>query len=362
MNFTFSEEQTMLRDQAREFLAAKYPLERVAKIADGADGFDPAEWPSVAELGWTGISVAEDAGGAGLSFLEEMVVAEELGRALYPGPFFSTVVLSLPALAPEPELLEQVVAGKAVATMAWAGPEGSFHSHRSPVGASEQTAELFGTTYFVPDLHAASLVVVPAMGDEGLCLWAVERDAEKADWEVIPTVDTTRRLGSFSVEGAAARLLVGAPEAAKLLDRIRDRALAALAAEAVGVASRALELSIEHARTREQFGKPVGAFQMVSSSLADAYVEIEQARSLAYWAGFSVAHETDDAVVAAAAAKATAADAAVRACERAIQAHGGIGFTWEHPLHRLYKRALWIAAYMGWPAEHRERIAAHLLD
>ncbi|MBI4259131.1 MAG: acyl-CoA/acyl-ACP dehydrogenase [Actinobacteria bacterium] len=365
MNFTFSEEQVMLRDSARDFLAARYPIEKVAEIADG-DGFDPADWPAVAELGWTGISVPEDAGGAGMGFLEEMVVIEELGRALYPGPFFSTVVLALPALQRSPELLERVLTGEAPATLAWAGPGGEFTSDRVSVGAGfgdeDDSGHLFGMTLFVPDLAQASLVVVPAMVDGGMALWAVEADAEKSDRAPLPTVDTTRRLGSFSLEGAEARLLAGPDEAGMLLESIRDRALAALAAEAVGVASRALELSVEHASTREQFGKPIGAFQMVSAELADAYVEVEQARSLAYWAAWAVAHGSPDAPVAAAGAKAYAAEAAVRTCERAIQVHGGIGFTWEHPLHRYYKRALWIAAYLGWPADQRERVAASLLD
>ena len=147
-----------------------------------------------------------------------------------------------------------------------------------------------------------------------------------------------------------------------MLDSIRDRALAALAVEAVGVADRALELAVEHAKTRHQFDRPIGVFQAVSHKLADAYVEVENARSLAYYAGWAVANEADEASQAAAAAKGYAADAAVDVCEKAIQAHGGIGFTWEHPLHRFYKRALWISAYMGRPSEQRARVAASLLD
>jgi alkylation response protein AidB-like acyl-CoA dehydrogenase len=365
MNFTFTDEQRMLRDAAREFLADRYPIERVAQIADG-EGWDPGSWAEVAELGWTGISVAEDAGGAGMGFQEEMVVIEEMGGALFPGPFLSTIVLALPALRTAPDLLEAVVAGKVAATLAWAGPEGSFRTDRLPTGsaagADEATGYLFGMTLFVPDLASADLVVIPAASEAGMSLWAVERDADGAAWEALPTVDATRPLGAFSLEGAEARLLAGPPEAGPLLDRIRDRALAALAAEAAGVASRALDLAVAHAKTREQFGRPIGAYQMVARELADAYVELEQARSLAYWAGWAVAGDAPSAPMAAAAAKAYAAEAAVRTCERSIQVHGGIGFTWEHPLHRFYRRALWIAAYLGWPAEQRARIAASLLD
>jgi alkylation response protein AidB-like acyl-CoA dehydrogenase len=359
MNFTLSDEQEMLKSSAREFLASRYPPERVAEIADG-DGFDPAQWSEVAELGWTGISLPEDAGGAGMSFLEEMVVIEELGRALYPGPFFSTVVLALPALAGAPDLLESIVAGKSSATLAWAGADGEFAARSLPTKATRDGEgwRLSGSTLFVPDLALAEIVVVAAEGEGGPGLFAVQRDGEGAEWEELPTVDSTRRLGALHLDGAPGRLLTDDEGA---LDAIRDRSLAALAVEAVGVADRALDLAVEYAKERRQFDRPIGVFQAVSHKLADAYVEVENARSLAYYAGWAVANGAEEASQAAAAAKGYAADAAVDVCEKAIQAHGGIGFTWEHPLHRYYKRALWIAAFMGWPQAQRARVAASLI-
>ncbi len=363
MNFTETEEQRMLRDAAREFVSARFPAGRVAELADG-DGFDPAEWHEIAELGWTGISAPEEAGGAGMGFLEEAVVAEELGRGLFPGPFFSTVVLALPALGSAPDLLEEVVAGKTITTLAWAGPDGRFETSGFSVGvgSGEQAGHLYGSAWFVPDLGLADLVVVAGEGHGGPGLWAVRRDAESVSSEDLPTVDTTRRMGALFLEGAEGRLLCEGDSAVALLEEIRTRALAALSAEAVGVASRALDLAVDHARTREQFGRPIGTFQAVSQQLADAYVEIESARSLAQWAALTVAEGAEEASVAASAAKAFAAEAAVRTCERSIQVHGGIGFTWEHPLHRYYKRAEWIEASMGRPSSLREGIAAHLLD
>jgi alkylation response protein AidB-like acyl-CoA dehydrogenase len=362
MNFTFSDEQEMLRTSAREFLSKRYPVERVAEIADGA-GFDPSSWSEVAELGWTGISLPEDAGGAGMTFLEEMVVIEELGRAVYPGPFFSTVVLSLPAVSLRPDLLGSVVAGKHAVTLAWAGSDGRFETGGVPVRAAEEGGgwRLSGTAMFVPDLAVAEQVVVAAEADGGVGLWLVERDGEGVTWSDLPTVDTTRPLGSLVLSGAPARVLAEPGAGSPLLGRIRDRALGALAVEAVGVADRALELAVEYAKSRQQFGRPIGTFQAVSHKLADAYVDLENARSLAYYAGWAVANDAGEASQAAAAAKGYAADAALDVCEKAIQAHGGIGFTWEHPLHRYYKRALWIAAYMGWPSAQRARIAAELL-
>jgi alkylation response protein AidB-like acyl-CoA dehydrogenase len=363
MNLSETPEESMLRDQAREFLGARYPLERVCSLADG-DGFERSLWPEVAALGWTGISAPEEAGGAGLGFVEECALGEELGRALFPGPFFATVVLALPALAGAPDLVKEVVAGETVATLAWMGPSGEPDPIRFPVGAgpAADRSRLYGSAWFVPDLAIADLAVVAAKGSAGPGLWAVRLDQDPVSRRDLQTVDTTRRLGALFLEGAEGRPLAEGEDAARLLERLRDRALAFLAAEAVGLASRALEMAVEHARTREQFGRPIGAFQAVSQSLAEAYAEIECARSSVRWAAASVATEAAEAARAAAAAKALASEAAVRTCERAIQVHGGIGFTWEHPLHRFYKRAEWIQAYLGWPAELRARIAASILD
>jgi alkylation response protein AidB-like acyl-CoA dehydrogenase len=269
MQFAFTEEQELLRREARQVL--------------GENG--PPTWQQLAELGWTGVSVAEENGGAGLGFLEEAVLFEELGRALYEGPYFATVGLALPALSP---------------------------AQQAAVASGERT-------------------------------FTVAFDGEQPpDRELVDEVAT-----------------IDDPAVA---ERVRLRALAALSLEAVGIAGRALDLGVEHARTREQFGRPIGVYQAVSHQLADTYVETELARSIAYWAAWCVAEEDQLAPVAVAAAKAYAGDAAVAACERSIQVHGGIGFTWEHVLHRYYKRALWIQAYGGHARKHRAAVAAWLLD
>jgi alkylation response protein AidB-like acyl-CoA dehydrogenase len=360
LDFTLNQDQLALQASVREFLAGRYPIERVAELSDG-DGFDAASWSEVADLGWTALSVPEAEGGLGLGFVEEMIVAEQLGRALFPGPFLSTVVLALPALREAEDLREAVVAGKSAATVAWTGADGELRTSGLALRATGQ-GRLSGEASFVPDLAAAHVVVVAGEGPDGVGLWAVERDGDGVSWETLPTVDGTRRLGRLSLDAAPGRALASGAAAEGLLLDLRNRALAALAAEAVGVASSALELAIEHAKSREQFGRLIGVYQAVSHTLADAFIETESARSLAYWAGWAVANGAEEAADAAAAAKAYAAEAAVASCERAIQVHGGIGFTWEHPLHRYYKRALGIAAFMGWPAEHRARVAASLLD
>ena len=293
MEFAFTPEQEELRRQARSFLEAN-PEAPLAELR---------------ELGWLGVSVPEERGGGGLSFVDEAILFEEAGRALYPGPFLTTAVV-LPALD---ELDEQ----------AW-------------------SVELDG---LVPHLDAVDKVL--------------REDDSVADarGETLATVDETRPLGRLEQVADSNYLSASGRFAA-----VRLRLLAALAVEAVGVAQKALELAVEYVSEREQFGKKIGIYQAVSHPLADTYVETELARSLAYWAAWCVAVGDEQAPVAVAAAKAFCAETAVAACERSIQVHGGIGFTWEHVLHRYYKRAQWIDAFGGHAATQRELVAAALLD
>ena len=305
MDFAFTPEQDELREQARAFLA---------------ENPEPS-WGELAELGWTGVSIAEADGGAGLGFLEEAVLFEELGRALYHGPFFSTVAQALPALPAD--LRAEVAAGRSSWTLAL-GP-------------------------LAPDLDTAERVAI--VGGDGIF------ELEGAERDVLSTTDGSRPLGVVR-GGEPGRRLADS----RVLDEIRLRSLAALALEACGVASRALELAIEHVTTRVQFGRPIGSYQAIAHPLADAYTRLELARSLALWAAWCVATDDVQAAVAASSAKAYAPEAAVFVCETAIQAHGGIGFTWEHLLHRLYKRALWIESFAPSATRLRAEVAGALLD
>ncbi len=304
MDLAFTPLQDELRDQARAFLEANA---------------DPT-WAQLAELGWTGASVAEEQGGAGLSFLEEGILHEEAGRALLHAPLWSTSCL-LPFLPPEDQAA--VAAGEA----SWA----------------------VGLGPLVPDLDTATRIAV--LG--GDTIW----ELEGAEREVLATSDESRPLGVVS-GGEATRALCGS----HVVPALRTRSLAILALEAVGVGARALELSVAYVAEREQFGRRIGSYQAVAHPLASSLADVELARSLAWWAAWCVAHDEPNAAVVAAAAKADAADAAVLACERAIQAHGGIGFTWEHVLHRLYKRALAIQTWEASSGQLRAEVADHLLD
>jgi alkylation response protein AidB-like acyl-CoA dehydrogenase len=294
VDFSLTPEQQELKDEARRWLEARYPAEQ----------WNEADWAELAELGWLGVSVAAEAGGAGLTFVEEALLFEELGRVLYPGPYFATVGLALPLLPAEEQ--EQVAAG----ARRWTAAAGSL----------------------VVDADKVDALVGGELGS----------------LEPLQSIDSTR-----SVSRVSNKLLQGIEE---------PRAWTALACEAVGVAQKALELGIEHASTRQQFGKPIGTYQAVSHQLADTYKDVELARSLAYWAAWCVSVDDPQAPVAAAAAKAFCSEAAVAACERSIQVHGGTGFTWEHVLHRYYKRALWIEQFGATPTELRAQVAATLLD
>jgi alkylation response protein AidB-like acyl-CoA dehydrogenase len=290
VEFAFTREQEELRREARSFLEAN-PEAPLAQLR---------------ELGWLGVSVPEERGGGGLSFVDEAILFEEAGRALYTGPFLTTAVV-LPAL---PEVDEN----------AW-------------------SVELDG---LVPDLDQADRVLRETM------------EACAAAGETLETVDATRPLGRLQ-----------ATDCYKLegdFEPVRLRLLAGLAVEAVGVAQKALDLAVAYVADREQFGKKIGTYQAVSHPLADTYVETELARSLAYWAAWCVAEGDEQAPTAVASAKSFCAETAVAACERSIQVHGGIGFTWEHVLHRYYKRAQWIDAFGGHAAVHRAAVAAALLD
>ena len=364
MDFAFSEEQNMLREQARSFLADKLSPERVAEIAASEEGWDKNVFRQIAELGWTGLSVPEEAGGAGMGFLDEAVVFEELGRGLFPGPYFSTIALALPLLQAGDDTISAIVSGERTATLAWAEPSGPLvlsDASRTTAKAERSNGDwtLTGEKTLVPDASIVDVILVVAAASDGLGVWAVDRgDAEPVEHS---TMDRTRRLGSITLAGAPGRLIVepGAADAALVATRLR--ALSAVSLEAVGIAQKALDLSIAHVTERKQFDKPIGTYQAVSHQVADMYMDLEIARSLAYWAAWCVDTSDDQAPVAVAAAKSAAGEAAVLACERAIQVHGGIGFTWEHVLHLFYKRAQWIAAFEGSSANQRADIADTLL-
>ena len=331
MDFAFSSEQEQLRASARDYLRDRYGDERVVALAESDAGWDPASWKELADMGWLDPS---------LGLLEHAVVAEESAYALLPAPWFSTIALGAPLL--DSGLRDAVANGERSATLATNGEV------TADVGGT-----LSGTMTLVPDLAVVTDVVVAAPD----ALYVVEATPDV----VVPrsTMDRTRRLGELRLDRTPARRLDTDPAA---LAGVRRNALALAACESVGVAQRALDLAAAYTKTREQFGRIIGTYQGVSHRVADIFVALQLGRSLAYWAAWAVSEDDPQADVAVAAAKAAASEGAVLACEYAIQVHGGIGFTYEHILHRYYKRAQWLEAFEGYGREHRAVIAAAILD
>jgi alkylation response protein AidB-like acyl-CoA dehydrogenase len=337
-----------------------------AEFLDDSGGprADPSLWSRLAQLGLIGLSVPERLGGAGAGLLEETILFEELGAALLPVPLFSTVALCLPLLTAAPdaaELVLPVVEGNRRYALAAAGNQGlsllaedngriSVH-----VGGPSGGPVLTGSRSWVLDAVGADGFLVPVATPDGPMVYLVETGAVAAV-KRLPTVDASSPAFELEFSASPARLILGPDQAAEALAAMRRTGIVLASAEAVGISRRMLATTVGYAATRTQFGRPIAAYQAVSHQLADTYVDVELARSLLLWAAL----EPVDTVVVAAASRVL--PSAVRACERAIQLHGGIGMTWEAPMHRYYKRALLLHALVPRPGSLREVLAQALLD
>jgi alkylation response protein AidB-like acyl-CoA dehydrogenase len=349
MDFAFSEEQELLRAAARDYLADRYPDERIVALADEEPDsgvrWEPAGWKEIADLGWLDPD---------LGMLEHAVIAEETGYRLLPAPWWTTIGLAWPLL--DTELRDAVAAGQRSATLAWAEPGGpaTIANAATQSATKSDGGTLTGAKVHVPDLTSVTDVIVVA--SDGL--YAVDVAANPGIVTARSTIDRTRRLGELALDGTPARKLEASADA---LSAVRRNALALLACESVGVAQRALDLAGEYTKERQQFGRIIGTYQGVSHRVANTFVAVQLARSMAYWAAWAVSAGADDADLAVAGASAAAGEGAIFACEQSIQAHGGIGFTWEHILHRYYKRAQWNNGFEGTGHHHRAAIADAIL-
>jgi alkylation response protein AidB-like acyl-CoA dehydrogenase len=354
MNFDFTDDQRAIKRTAREFLTARYPADTVRTLAGDDRGFTDEQWRELAELGWTGLVVPEADGGLGLGAVELVVIQEELGYALAPTPFFSNVAATLLLVAAGTDAqrsrwLGPLARGEARATIALWDEHGGWSPDVSEAEASG--GKLTATKIAVPDAAAADVLIVAAADGRHYLVGAsspgVRIEAERA-------LDPTRKLFSVALNRAAADPLALEPAR---IGHAYHTIVTALAAETVGVAQRAMEMAVSYAKDRKQFGRPIGAYQAVSHRCAQMLLEVEGARSLAYWAGWALDHEPGAAARAASMAKAYASDAGFRVTASAMQVHGGIGFTWEHDLHFFLKRAKANAHAFGDARWHRERVA-----
>jgi alkylation response protein AidB-like acyl-CoA dehydrogenase len=366
MNFDLTDEQRMLQQAAKEMLAARFTPEKVCQLGESETGLSEEIWRETAELNWPGLIVSEEHGGQELGTVELVVLMEQLGYALSPGPFLSNTfaALALEAAGTDEQrerYLAPLALGEKRGTLAlW-----DLGAGRTPDDITLEPEKrnggwvLNGEKLFVLDAGIADFLVVGAT--EGR-RFIVERDAEGVSIEQTPTIDSTRKQYAVKLDGVRVAAEAALETDGDALVLARERAYTALAAELVGVAQRAMEMAVEYARDRKQFGRPIGAYQAVSHMCAQMLLETEGARSATYYAGWVADNEPETAALAASVAKAYSSDAAWHVTASSLQVHGGIGFTWEHDLHLWLKRARCGAAYFGDARWHRERVAQLVLD
>jgi alkylation response protein AidB-like acyl-CoA dehydrogenase len=358
-----NDDQQEIRRVSRDFLKARFPSERVRELMASDTGFTPEDWREIAELGWPAIALPENRGGAGYGNVELCVLLEEMGRVPLGGPFFASAVLAANAVAVAgdgsraDELLGDIAAGTAVAALV---ARGDLHSGATTVQATDDDTVSGDGGVAIGALTADTLVVAAELPDGTAGLLEVDPKAAGVTRTPDPTIDATRRCARVTFDAAPAHRL-GTDVATELVHAL-DVATIALAAELVGGAQRALEMTLGYLNEREQFGVRIGSFQALKHRMADTSLMIDGARELVLMgADAADAHDIPSTALLAAAAKAAASDAAVHATQETIQLHGGIGFTWEHDAHLFYKRAVVGAATLGTAIDQRERVAETLL-
>ena len=377
MHFSFTEDQEALRESARVFLADQSSSERVRAAMVSEIGYDADVWQRIAtEMGWSAITIPEEYGGLGLGYVELVALLEEMGAHLLCSPFFSSVCLGantiMAAASDEQkrELLPAIAAGETVATLALTEVDGRWDASgiATTVRSEGDGLILDGAKTFIPDGHVADLFIVAARqpgstADDGISLLAVPADTDGVRRKALPTMDQTRRQGEAHFDG------VRLPESA-LLGANRDAwpelrtalqlAAIALAAEQVGGAARTLAMTVQYAKERVQFGRPIGSFQAIKHKCADMLLRVESARSASYYAGWAASVSEADLPLLASLAKAYCSEAYFHCAAESIQIHGGVGFTWEYDVHLHFKRAKSTETLLGSPAYHRELIATGL--
>lgn len=365
--FRFTDEQAQLRDAVRKFSAEHFAEDKVRQLMESDPPFDPKVWARLGgELGVLGLSVPETDGGVGGTLVDQAIAVEELGAQLACGPLFGTVYLAIPALlaassgAARDELLGDLVEGRRTAAVAVTDDAGAFAADAVTVTATR--GGLSGTVVQVVDGSMVDVLLVAARGADGVALYAVDTTASGVQRTPLATLDLTRSQANVTFSDASARLIAGPEETGRVLDHAWQVGAALLAVEQVGAAQHLLDLSVEYAKSRLQFGRPIGSFQAVKHRLADLLVDVEHARSTAYHAIWALTDGSDDPALSTSIAQAVCSAASTHVANDTIQVHGGIGFTWEHQAHLYYKRAATNAMLLGSAEHHRDRVAAMVLD
>lgn len=362
MNFEFSEEQLFIRDQARNMLAQECTPERVRSALEGDSDVREQLWQQIVELGWTAMAIPEKHGGLGLGYLELCVIAEELGRSLAPVPFSSSVYLATEAIklfgseAQQASYLPRLASGEIIGTLAFA--EGLGHQHWQ---SRVESGAITGSKWPVCD-GDADFAVVTASDSEGTCgLYLVERsDAVKRS--ALNSLDPSRPQQRLDFDGAAVQALGDTAAGEAQFEQLRNCAAVLFAFEQVGGAQAAMEMGMAYTKERYAFGRPVASFQAIKHKFADMFVAIELARANAYYGAWALSSDAPDLPLAAATARVSATDAYYLASKENIQAHGGMGFTWEFDCHLYYRRAQLLSSNIGTQHYWQEQVASRLLQ
>lgn len=364
--FGFSTEQKEFRSNVRRFCASRSTSADIRRRMSDAGGIDRDLWSSMAsQLGLQSLIVPEQYGGAGAGAIELSIVMEEMGRVLLCAPYLASAVLATQALlraADEPArsaLLPRLADGSLIATLAIAEDSGSWNPDAITLAGRVAGAEwkLDGHKNFVLDAANADVFLVVARTPEGLVLLSVQRNAPGLTVRDLPTLDQTRPLGRLELSGTPAKRLSPQADARTALSAVQDHAGIALAAEQVGVADRCLEMSVQYAKERVQFDRPIGSFQAIKHLCADMFVDVECARSAAYYGAWAAASNAADLPVVATVARVFCSQACFNVAGSTIQVHGGIGYTWDHDAHLYFKRAKSAELILGTPSSHEEALA-----
>lgn len=365
VNFDFSDDQKSLKDQARKFLSEKAGAKVTRGILDNeARSYDEMLWKGVAELGWLGAAIPEQHGGLGLGRLELCVLAEELGRAVAPIPFSSTVYFFAEALmlaggeAQKAALLPKLAVGELIGCFAVS--EGPGAPAPASLQAKFDNGALNGVKIPVTDGDCASHAVVVAKDGAGISLVLVDLNQPGVTRTTLKTLDPTRGHAKLEFKNAKADRLGAAGQGWELAEAVLDRAAVLLAFEQVGGSQACLEMAIDYAKSRYAFSRQIGSFQAIKHKLADMYVAIEVARSNVYYGAWALSTEASELPFAAAAARAAASDAYYLCSKENIQTHGGMGFTWDVDCHLFFRRAKLLAVQAGAPAVWKEKLVKRL--
>ncbi len=365
MNFAFTEEQEQLRSFVRAFMEDKSSEATVRELMDTEAGYDQAVWKQMAEqMGLQSLIIPEEYGGQGFTFVELGVVLEEMGRALLCAPFFSGQLAALALLhsgddAAKAEYLPGIASGETIASLAYTEENGKW-DESAVTATADASGKITGTKSFVIDGHTANLLIVAARSAAGVSLYAVDANGAGVTRTALSTMDQTRKQAKIELNGAEGKLIGTDGGGWATLNTVLDLAAVGLAAEQVGGAQFVLEMAVQYAKDRVQFGRPIGSFQAIKHKCADMLLEVESAKSAAYYGLWCAAEMNDELAATASLAKAYCSDAYFHAAAENIQIHGGIGFTWEHPAHLYFKRAKSSELMFGDPAYHRELLAQRI--